>query len=68
MTHHTAATALTAQIFTKETLVKGQPASVRCVELLGHTFVVEGRGLTKVSLEDEWFEDLDDRAGRSCRL
>jgi hypothetical protein len=49
-----------AQIFTKPTLVKGKPASIRCVKILGHTFVVEGMAITKVSLEDEWFEDLDD--------
>jgi hypothetical protein len=46
--------------FTKESLVKGQPASIRCASLLGHTFVIDGSGLTRLSLEDEWFEDLDD--------
>ena len=46
--------------FTKESLVKGQPTSIRCVNLLGHTFVIEGSGLTRLSLEDEWFEDLED--------
>ena len=56
---------MAAPIFTKETLVKGQPARIRCVELLGQTFVIEGGALTRVSLEDEWFEDIDDSAGAS---
>ena len=60
MTQPAASNALPANFFTKETLVKGQPASLRCVELLGQTFVVEGGALTQVSLEDEWFEDLHD--------
>lgn len=50
---------LNAPFFIKETLVKGQPTRIRCVEILGHTFVVEGGAVTKIYLEDEWFEDLD---------
>ena len=60
MNHPTASTALDAPIFTKDTLVKGQPAQIRCVELQGHTFVVEGGPITQVALEDEWFEDVED--------
>jgi hypothetical protein len=60
MPHTSTSPALPATFFDKQTLVKGQPASIRCFELLGHTFVVEGGAFTKVSLEDEWFEDLDD--------
>jgi hypothetical protein len=51
---------LPTPIFTKDTLVKGQPAQIRCIELNGHTFTIEGAPLTRVSLEDEWFEDLRD--------
>lgn len=47
------------QVFTKPTLVNGQPAIVKCLELLGHTFVIEGGFISKMSLEDEWFEDLE---------
>jgi hypothetical protein len=60
MTHSSASTALTPPIFTKEALVKGQPAQIRCLDLRGQTFVVEGRALTHVSLEDDWYEDLAD--------
>jgi Acetyltransferase (GNAT) family len=61
MTHPAASTTLTmVPIVTKETLIKGQPATIRCVDLLGHTFDVQGGAITTVGLEDEWFEDLDD--------
>ena len=59
MSETLATPALPGKVFTA-TLVKGQPASIRCVELLGQTFVVEGRALTQVSLEDEWYEDFAD--------
>lgn len=52
--------ALTPPIFTKETLVRGQPAQIRCLHLHGHTFVVEGGAISRVSLEDDWYEDLRD--------
>jgi hypothetical protein len=48
------------QIFTKETLVKGQPARVRCVDIGGQTFAISGGALQVVALEDEWYEDVDD--------
>jgi hypothetical protein len=59
MSTNTASPGVTAPFFIKETLVKGQPARIRCVELLGHTFAVEGGAVTKICLEDEWFEDLE---------
>jgi len=52
--------ALHGQVFTKPTLVKGQPATIRCMEVLGRTLVIEGGLISKVSLEDEWFEDIED--------
>lgn len=52
--------ALTPPIFTKETLVRGQPAQIRCLDLHGQTFVVEGGAISRVSLEDDWYEDLRD--------
>lgn len=48
------------RFFTRETLIKGQPARIRCVDVAGHTLVVEPGIFTTVTLEDEWFEDLDD--------
>jgi hypothetical protein len=49
-----------ASVFTKETLIKGQPARIQCVDLLGHTFELHGNFLAQLSLEDEWFEDIED--------
>ena len=50
-----------ARFFTKETLVKGQPARIRCVDAGSATPSSSNAGVfTTVSLEDEWFEDLDD--------
>ena len=60
MTPVQASSALPATFFSKPTLIKGQPADLRCIELQGHTFALEGSGLRTISLEDEWFEDLDD--------
>ena len=60
MTLPIASAAPRAPIFTKETLIKGQPARIQCVDLMGHTFELKGGSLTKLSLEDEWFEDIED--------
>ena len=60
MTRPAASSTLAAPFFAKDTLVKGQPATLRCVNLLGRTFVVDGGVITRASLEDEWFEDIDD--------
>src|SRR5258708_3415447 len=46
--------------FTKDTLVKGQPAQVECVEMGGQTYSVTRGPVTGVSLEDEWYEDVRD--------
>jgi len=47
-------------VFTRETLVKGKPATIQCVELAGQVFEL-GTGAVKVAcLEDEWYEDLRD--------
>ena len=49
-----------AGVFAKETLIKGHPARIDCVEIDGQIFTV-GRGLlTTVSLEDEWFDEVRD--------
>jgi hypothetical protein len=50
------------RVFAKETLLKGKPAQLECVEIGGQTFTV-GRGLlTVVTLEDEWFHEVHDPA------
>jgi hypothetical protein len=60
MSNSSASNALVTPIFSKEVLVKGQPARLRCVDLQGHTFAVHGGALRTVTLEDEWYEDLED--------
>ena len=47
-------------IFDKETLVKGQPVHVHCVEINGSVLTIDGGALKIARLEDEWFEDLPD--------
>lgn len=46
--------------FAKDTLVKGQPARIECVEIDGQTYSITHGPLTVVSLEDEWYEDVRD--------
>jgi len=50
----------TTGTFYKETLIKGQPARVECIDLLGQTYAVNRGPVTIVSLEDEWYEDVAD--------
>jgi len=46
--------------FAKDTLIKGQPARVECVDIGGQTYSITRGPLTVVSLEDEWYEDVRD--------
>jgi len=46
--------------FSKETLVKGKPSQIECLELEGRTYQITRGAVTVVGLEDEWFEDVDD--------
>ena len=48
------------KIFTKETLVKGQPTQLECVEIAGQTYAVKRGAITILSLEDEWYDDVRD--------
>ncbi len=48
------------QTFTKETLKDGRPIQLECVEIGGQTFAINRGLLTVVSLEDEWYADIDD--------
>jgi hypothetical protein len=48
------------QLFTRETLVKGKPAEIGCVEIGGQTFAIAKGPLILVSLDDEWYEDVRD--------
>jgi hypothetical protein len=46
--------------FTKDSLVKGKPARIECLEIAGQTYSLS-RGLpTILRLEDEWYDDVQD--------
>jgi len=55
-------------VFEKETLVKGQPTRVRCVNIEGYTLTIDGRLPSVARLEDEWYEDLQEPARVARRL
>jgi len=46
--------------YLKDTLVSGQPAKIRCVDIDGQTYVINRGPVTVVSLEDDWYEDVRD--------
>jgi hypothetical protein len=46
--------------YAKTTLIRGKPASIRCVDIAGQTFEIEGGALRTLHLEDEWFADVGD--------
>src|SRR5262245_15734777 len=47
-------------VFTKETLIDGQPARLECLDIGGQTYSLS-RGLaTVVQLEDDWYDDVHD--------
>lgn len=48
------------QIVTKETLSKGKPAQIECIEIGGQIFSITRGPITVIRLEDEWYEDIDD--------
>jgi hypothetical protein len=48
--------------FLKDTLIDGQPARVECLEIDGQTYSVSRGTVTRVQLEDEWFDDVRDPA------
>lgn len=51
-------TSSVGRIFTKDTLKRGKPAQIECIEIGSQTFSINRGLLTLVSLEDEWYEDL----------
>lgn len=60
--------AMPAEVYSKQTLVRGQPAGIRCVDIRGQTFTLQEGLISTLSLEDEWFEDLDDPGGTIAAL
>ncbi len=49
-----------ATLSTKQTLVQGRPSTVRCIDLNGQTYVLNGTLPRVAALEDEWFDDIAD--------
>ena len=60
MPHTTPLSESPLRVFAKDTLIKGQPAQIECVDILGQTYSITKGPVTIVSLEDEWYEDLRD--------
>ena len=50
----------TGGVFYKDTLIKGQPAKQKCVEINGQTFSISRGPLSLVTLDDEWFNEVSD--------
>ena len=48
------------QLQFRETLVKGQPSRVECLEIDGQTYSLNRGPATILGLEDEWYEDVRD--------
>jgi hypothetical protein len=48
------------RLFSKDTLINGQPSRIDCTEILGQTFSITRGPLSVIRLEDEWYEDLHD--------
>ena len=51
---------LPLETFNRETLIKGQPAQIECVEIYGQTYSISRGVLTTLKLEHEWYEDVRD--------
>jgi hypothetical protein len=49
-------------VFYKDTMARGQPAKIECVEICGQVYAVSRGLVTVLSLEDDWFEDVTNPA------
>ena len=43
-----------------DTVIKGQPARIECVDIFGQRYAVSRSPVTVLRLEDEWYEDVRD--------
>jgi hypothetical protein len=48
------------RVYTKETVVNGKAATLECVEINGQSYSITGGLLRVASLEDDWYEDVND--------
>jgi len=51
-----------SSVFVKNTLVKGRQSEVKCLEIAGQTYSIARGAVNVVSLEEEWYEDVEDPA------
>jgi len=54
------ATTRELKVYSKATMVKGQPALVDCVDICGQTYAIANGPVTVMGLEDDWFADVID--------
>jgi hypothetical protein len=47
-------------VFHKDTLIKGVPATLRCVEIEGQVYALGSGPIRIAQLEDDWYEDIRD--------
>lgn len=50
----------TPPVFSKNALIKGQPAQIECVDILGQTYTFTRGAVSVLALEDEWYQDVRD--------
>jgi hypothetical protein len=43
-----------------DTLIKGQPARIKCMDILGQRYALSRGPVSILRLEDEWYEDVND--------
>jgi hypothetical protein len=48
----------TFEVFRKETLIRGQPCDLECVQIGGQTYSLTRGPVTTIGLEEEWYEDV----------
>ena len=56
----TSPSSLVNGIYWKESLIDGQPAKIRCVDIDKQTYVINRGPVTVAGLEDDWYEDVHD--------
>jgi Acetyltransferase (GNAT) family len=49
-----------AEVYVKEAVVDGKTVNLECVKINGQTYSVTGGLVRLMSLEDEWYEDVND--------
>jgi len=59
---HSSQASETVRLFSKETLIAGQPRQISCAEICGQIYLIRRGPLTIVELEDGWYEDVRDPA------